>query len=322
MKLTILILLSISAILICPFLGMKSISYSDLGNMQKMDAKIFWQIRLPRVLTAFCAGASLAISAMVFQSLFRNALATPFTLGVCSGGAFGATLYIQLGITFSIMGIYGQSLFAFGGALLSILLVYGFSEFKRKHSSHVMLLAGVAISFSFSSLILFMQYLSDFTDSFRIMRWLMGGIEVFGFEPLLNMLPIVTFNIICVLLLPWELNLISTGEEMARSKGVEVSKIKKLLFFSTSLSVGAVVAETGPIGFIGMMSPHICRLFVGANHKRLIPATLFFGGAFLVICDTFARIIIAPAEIPVGVITSLLGGPFFLWLLCSSKNNL
>ncbi len=253
--------------------------------------------------------------------MFRNPLTTPFTLGVSSGASLGAAIYVRFGVSLTIMGISGMSLFAFLGAILSIMLVYGLTMAKRGFSTATMLLAGVAISFFFSSVILFTQYMSDFTHSFRILRWLMGGLEVVGFDAALNMLPFVISGSVIILCLTHELNLMTTGEELAISRGVDVKKTKNLLFFATSLMVGGVVAICGPIGFVGMMAPHICRLLIGPDHRYLTPATILFGGMFLTLCDTLARALIAPAEIPVGVITALLGGPFFIWLLLSQSSE-
>jgi iron complex transport system permease protein len=143
----------------------------------------------------------------------------------------------------------------------------------------------------------------------------MGGLDVMGFDPFFNMLPLLVIGSIVIFLLANELNLLMIGEEIAVSRGVALINIKKLIFFATSLMVGGVVAICGPIGFVGMMSPHICRLVIGPNHRYLTPATFLFGGVFLALCDTLARTLIAPAEIPVGVITAILGGPFFIWLL-------
>ena len=149
-----------------------------------------------------------------------------------------------------------------------------------------------------------------------MLRWVMGGLEnVVSFADLLSLCPFVVAGCIIVLYLSRELNLITTGEELAASRGVEVHRTQVLLFLATSLMVGAVVALCGPIGFVGLMAPHICRLLIGPDHRYLMPATLLFGGAFLVLCDTLARTIMAPTELPVGIITALLGGPFFLWLL-------
>lgn len=278
-------------------------------------ADIFWRIRVPRTCVAFLAGAALAVSGMTFQAMFRNPLATPFTLGVSSGASLGAALYVILGISFHVLGVPGVTIFASLGALLSILLVYGLARASRGFSAAALLLAGVAVSFSFSSLILFLQYLSDFAGSFRILRWLMGGLDTVGFDSVLSMFPPVAVGGTVVLLLTHELNLLSTGDELATSRGVAVGRVKKIAFLTTSLMVGTVVAFCGPIGFVGMMAPHICRLLVGPNHRVLAPATLLFGGTFLVLCDTLARTVVAPVEIPVGIVTALLGGPFFLALL-------
>ncbi|MGA1839400.1 MAG: FecCD family ABC transporter permease [bacterium] len=309
--------LALLILLAVPFIGMKYIPFRAIFSSSNIraESEILWKFRIPRVLIAFLAGSALGLSGMAFQAMFRNPLATPFTLGVSSGAALGASIYIKFGIFFSILGVSGLTLSAFLGAIVSILIVYGLSKARKGFSTATMLLAGVAISFFFSSLILFIQYMSDFTHSFRILRWLMGGLDVMGFAPLLNMLPFLIIGAIAIFFLTNEMNLLTIGEEIAVSRGVSVSNIKKLIFFATSLMVGGVVAICGPIGFIGMMSPHICRLIIGPNHRYLTPATFLFGGSFLALCDTLSRTLIAPAEIPVGVITAILGGPFFIWLL-------
>ena len=280
---------------------------------------ILTQLRIPRVLFAFIAGSGLAICGMVFQAMFQNPLATPFTLGVASGASLGASLYLYLGFSFTLLGIDGTTFAAFTGALIAISFVYAISRFRSGFSPETLLLTGVAISFFFSSLILFIQYLSNVTDSFRILRWLMGGLTIVGYRDILQLLPFVTLSVAVILWLSRELNLLMAGDDIALSRGVAVQRMRYLLFFVTSLCVGAIVALCGPIGFIGMMVPHICRLLIGSDHRWLIPATILFGGGFLILCDTIARLIIAPAEIPVGVITTLLGGPFFLWLLIKFK---
>lgn len=309
--------LALGFVLGAPFLGLHKLDLDAVFSpaSEGMDHEIFWGIRVPRVLAAFLAGAALAVSGMAFQAMFRNPLATPFTLGTASGASFGAAIFVRLGLSFSVLGVSGISLFAFLGALLSVALVFSLTRVRRGFTTASMLLAGVAISLFFSALILFLQYLSDFTHSFRIMRWLMGGLEIAGFETVLNLLPFVAAGIIILFTRIHELNLMLTGDELATSRGVDLRRTQTALFIATSLMVGGVVAVCGPIGFVGMMVPHICRLLVGANHWILMPASLLFGGAFLVACDTLARTLIAPAEIPVGIITAMLGGPFFIWLL-------
>jgi iron complex transport system permease protein len=306
------------AILICaPFIGGEPVPLS--AAFAPVDdnpaAMIFREIRLPRVCLAWIAGAGLAAAGMVFQAMFRNPLATPFTLGVSSGASFGAAAGMRLGLSASFFGFTAVNLGAILGALFAIGLVYGLTRLKRDCSTGTMLLAGVAVNFFFSSFILLIQYTSDLYDTFRILRWLMGGLQLIGFTAPLQVLPFVIACTGLLIALTGELNLLTTGEELAISRGVAAGPIKTLLFLAVSIMVGIIVSICGPIGFVGLMCPHICRLIIGADHRRLLPATLLFGGAFLVICDTAARTLFAPAELPAGVFTALLGGPFFLWLL-------
>lgn len=306
---------SVLILIVSPWLGL-----NDIGDAQ-IKHQILLDIRIPRVLFGFVAGCGLALCGMVFQAMFHNPLATPFTLGVASGASLGASICVYLGLGFSLFGISSLTLFAFVGALLAISFVYTISRFRYGFSTETLLLTGVATSFFFSSLILFVQYLGNPSDTFNIIRWLMGALSVVGYSALMQLLPFVFVCAAVVLWLSRELNLLSSGDEIAASRGVEVGKVRYILFFISSLCIGAIVSLCGPIGFVGMMVPHICRLLVGNDHQRLIPATLLFGGGFMVLCDTLARLIIAPAELPVGVITTLLGGPFFLWLLLSAHRR-
>lgn len=308
---------------VAPFVGMESVPVRTLwDDSDATAAKILWAMRLPRVAVALLAGAALALSGMVFQAMFRNPLATPFTLGVASGASLGASIAIHLELTFALLGISGVTWWAFAGALGTILLVYGLTRTRQGFSTATMLLAGVAVSFFFSSVILFLQYLSDFTRTYQMLRWVMGGLHgVVGFDAPLNILPLVVAGTLVVFYLIHDLNLITTGDELAAARGVEVHRTKLVFFLAASLMVGAVVAVCGPIGFVGLMAPHICRLLIGPDHRWLAPATLLFGAAFLVICDTVARTVMAPTELPVGIITALLGGPFFLWLLLRRSSD-
>lgn len=314
-KLILLSVVSLLILLLAPFAGL-----GDIAD-QTIREQILYDIRLPRALFAFVAGCGLALCGMVFQAMFHNPLATPFTLGVASGASFGAALTVFLGLNVSLLGFDAITLGAFIGALAAISFVYGISQLRYSFSSETLLLTGVATSFFFSSLILFTQYLSNINDSFRIMRWLMGGLSITGYQSLIQLLPIVMLSVAIMIWLSRELNLLMAGDEIAISRGVAVKRVRYLLFFTTSLCVGAIVALCGPIGFVGMMVPHICRLIIGTDHRWLIPATLMFGGGFLILCDTVARLIITPAELPVGVITTLLGGPFFIWLLVRSRRQ-
>ena len=317
LALIMLLLGSVCVVLFTPLIGFKVLAFENIffASKESIDAQIFWNIRVPRTLVAFLAGGTFALCGMVFQALFRNPLVSPATLGVSSGAAFGAAVYIALGLSFNILGITGISLFAFSGAMLSIAIVWSLSKIKYGSSISKMLLAGIAVSFFFVSLIMFIQYLGDVSQSFRISRWLMGGIFVFGFKPLWDILPFTVVGLSVIMLTTNELNLFTTGEDIAVSRGVNVDFMIKFLFVVISLVIAGTVSICGPISFVGIIAPHICRLLIGFDHRQLTPCTFLFGGLFLTICDTFARIIVAPGEIPVGIITALLGGPFFLWLL-------
>ncbi len=306
--------------LAAPFIGADGFSLAGLRD-GGIEAQVLRDLRLPRVIAAFVAGVALSLSGMAFQTLFRNPLATPFTLGVSSGASFGAALALQLGLHGVWFGVSGPAAAAFAGALFSTGLVYGLTYLRGGFSTATLLLAGVAVSFFFSSLILFVQYSADVYNAFRMLRWVMGGLSVVDYESIWTMLPFALSGGVLLWLARHELNLLLLGDDLAISRGVDVPRIKLVLFLTVSLMVGGVVAVCGPIGFVGMMVPHMCRMMVGHDHRLLTPASALFGGAFLVACDTVARIILAPAELPVGVVTALLGGPFFLWLLLSSSDQ-
>ncbi len=310
-------------ILTTPWLGQQLTSWDVLFSPRadEVDTIIFWQIRVPRVVLALLAGAGLSLGGVVFQALFRNPLATPFTLGVASGASLGVTIAMVTGIHFTLVGLSATSLASLLGAILSIALVYGVARASGKTSPSTMLLGGVAISFFFSSLILLLQYLSDAGSSFRILHWLMGDLSRASMDSVLQLAPFVISGILIVSIFHKELNLLSITDDIAASRGVDVHRTQKLLFFAVSLMVAGIITVCGPIGFVGIMAPHICRILIGANHRFLIPASILFGASFLTLCDTLARNITSTAEVPVGIVTAILGGPFFLWLLFSKKKS-
>jgi len=309
LKFAILILLSLAALIVFPLLGSTDVLHDPMGR------EILMKLRIPRVLTAFLAGIALATSGMIFQALFRNPLATPDTLGVSGGAALGATVWMRFGAPLLFAGFAGASIAGFFGAMGTVLLVYGLARAKSGFSSATLLLAGIAVNLFFSSLILLMQYFSDPGETFRMIRWLMGGFSVVGFTTPINLAVFTLIGLIIAALLTREMNLLLTGEELAGARGVNVDRTKKWLFFSASLMTGAAVAFCGPIAFVGLMVPHIGRQITGSDHRKLFPSVILLGGAFMVLCDGLARTLLAPVEIPAGLITSLLGGPFFLWLL-------
>jgi iron complex transport system permease protein len=284
------------------------------------DAQIFFIARLPRTLAGALVGALFAASGVVFQGLLRNALATPFTLGVSTGAALGAVLAISFNWSIAALGISAVPVAAFAGSLAAVGIVYALAQARHRGlSTTVLLLAGVTMNAFFSAMILFVQYFSSFADVYRTLRWLMGDLDVSSYEPIVAALPAVILAFAAFAWLARPLNLLSLGPDSAESRGLDVARAQRAAFLSASLATGAAVTIGGPIGFIGIIIPHLVRLLVGPDHRLVLPAAMLFGAAFLTGCDVLARTILAPVELPVGIITAMIGGPFFLWLLIKKR---
>ncbi len=314
-------LLAVAACVIAPFIGTAPIRLSRVFDRSipfadNADAQIFFIARLPRALAGAAVGAALAASGVVFQALLRNPLATPFTLGVSAGAALGAMLVMTFPLQIALAGVSAVPIASFAGSLGAVAIVYALATARRGGlSTNVLLLAGVTLNSFFSALILFVQYLADFSQTFRTVRWLMGDLDVASYMPVVAALPFLATGFVAFAWLPRALNLLALGPDAAAARGVDVHRAQRLAFFSASLATGAAVSLGGPIGFIGIVVPHLVRLLVGADHRIVLPASALFGAAFLVACDVVARSILAPMELPVGIITAMIGGPFFLWLL-------
>jgi iron complex transport system permease protein len=317
--------LAVAAILIAPLIGSTHISLRRAFDPavpfgENVDAQIFFVARLPRTLAGALVGSMLASAGVVFQGLLRNPLATPFTLGVSAGAALGAMLAITFGWSFAWAGIPAAPAASFIGSLSAVAIVYALARARHSGmSTNVLLLAGVTMNAFFSALILFVQYFADFAETYRILRWLMGDLDISSYEPLLTALPLVlvSFGVFAWLARP--LNLLSLGGESAGTHGLNVTRAQRAAFVSASLATGAAVSVGGPVGFIGIIVPHLVRLLVGSDHRIVLPASALFGAAFLIACDVVARTAMSPLELPVGVITALIGGPFFLWLLVRKR---
>jgi iron complex transport system permease protein len=311
----------IASVLIAPFIGPTPIVFRRAFSFttpfaDNVDAQIFFLARLPRALAGAVVGGALAAAGVVFQGLLRNPLATPYTLGVSAGASLGA----MVAITFAAALPFGVAGASLAGAFLAVLVVYALASARHSGlSTTVLLLAGVTLNAFFSALILFVQYLSDFTQTYRAIRWLMGDLDVAGYWPILGALPFLVVAFAAFAWLARPLNLLSLGADAAAARGVDVERAQRVAFFSGSLATGAAVAVGGPIGFVGIIVPHLVRLFVGADHRLVLPASMFFGATFLVACDVAARTVLSPLELPVGVITAMIGGPFFLWLLLRKR---
>jgi iron complex transport system permease protein len=222
---------------------------------------------------------------------------------------------IKLGIELVFFGFSSLQSAAFISSLLTILLVYTLSRRRGRISVNSMILAGVTMSYFFGAVILFIHFLADFTETRQMIRWMMGGLDIVEISTLWQSLPVLFICYIVLFFHGKKLNLLSTSEETALSKGVSVTAVQRVVFIVGSIITGWVVAISGPIGFVGLIVPHFLRLIIGYDHRFLIPASILIGGAFLTVCDTIARTILAPIDIPVGIITAILGGPFFLWIL-------
>jgi iron complex transport system permease protein len=314
-------LLLIAALVTGPLIGSTPISLARVFDRSipfgdNADAQIFFIARLPRVLAAALVGAALAAAGVVFQALLRNPLATPDTLGVSSGAALGAMLAITFHFDFAVAGLASIPLASFAGSIGALGIVYALASARRRGlSSIVLLLAGVTLTAFFQALILFTQYLADFADTFRTVRWMMGTLDVGSYAPILAALPFVLIAFAMLATLPRSLDLISLGADAAAARGVNVVAAERLALASASLATGAAVSLAGPVGFIGLVVPHLVRLVVGSDHRLVLPASALFGAAFLIACDAVARTIWSSGELPVGIVTALVGGPFFLWLL-------
>ncbi len=287
-------------------------------RVESVDASslILLQIRLPRVGLAFLVGGALAAVGVGLQALLRNPLAEPYVLGISSGAAFGATLGMLLGIGSTAMGL---SAWAFLGGLLSILVVYRVSVTYRALSVHTLLLAGVILNALFSALIMFTISIADPAQAFKMMMWLLGTLMAPEYATLFWLGLFLSAGGAVLFWLARPLNVLTMGEDTARALGVEVERVKKIIFVVSALMTGAVVSLAGLIGFVGMVVPHAVRMMVGADHRLLLPMAVLVGGSFLMIADTVARTMLSPTELPVGVVTALIGGPVFLYLLVKRR---
>ena len=309
------------ASILMPLVGSTSASLSRALAGESPDKEIFFYARVPRVILAAMAGGALAMAGVIFQALLRDALATPFTLGVQSGAALGAVVAICFG--WRSWGAFPAVwLAAFAGAAITITVVVSIAAEGHRMSSFTLLLTGVTINSICMAAILFLHYTAGFTQSFEIVRWLMGSIDSLEYTTLAFLSLGIFGGLALAMVKSNEFNVLSVGEEWAATRGVNLTSLMLIAYLLGSFVTASVTAFTGPIGFIGLLVPHAMRLVVGADHRVLIPTSFCVGGGFLVLSDTLARTAMAPAEIPVGVITALLGGPFFIWLLRSRRGSL
>ncbi len=301
-------------------IGTVKISFSDIiGNLfyHKDTSKfgtIIMQIRLPRVILSLLVGASLGGAGTVFQSLFINPMADAYIIGISSGSALGAVLAIAFKLRFYVLGISSIPAFAFIGGVSTVFLVYAISSRGRHNQMLNLLLSGLAINSFLSSVMSFLLLLSD-TSLHESIYWLMGGFSGRGWEHVRIILPYFVVSTIILFLFTRDLNILLLGDEQAQTLGVNVAQVRRTIIIFTALLTASAVSVSGIIGFVGLVVPHILRLLIGPDNKILFPASLFGGAVLLTFSDLIARVALSPSEIPVGIVTSLIGAPFFISLL-------
>lgn len=285
------------------------------GGWTASESSIILELRLPRTISGILVGAALSLSGAVLQALLRNPLADPFVLGISSGAAVGAVLAILVGLGSTFLGIYAVPGAAFGGALLTLLLVYFIARVEGRIPTQTMLLSGVIVSSFFSAIIMFLISVTSNEQIHSVMFWLMGNLEYSASQSLGVIFLYFLVGSAVLFFLAKDLNILVLGEETASELGVEVERVKKIAFVFASLITGAVVSVSGLIGFVGLVVPHVVRMIWGPDHRFLLPASALMGAMLLVVADTIARTVMAPSEIPVGVVTAMGGAPFFVYLL-------
>ncbi len=292
-----------------------------LGGESTTEYSVLFDIRLPRIILGFAIGGALSLAGVILQGIFRNPLVEPYTLGISGGAALGVCLNILFKLN-EIFSILSLPLCGFIGAIAVIVLLYFFSLKRGFFKIHEILLAGVMISFISSSLVMLIMATSRTEDLHGIIFWIMGSLE----EPNWLLIKLMVFISILGLIVSYlfclDLNALSLGEEEAIHLGIDIEKVKKILFLLTSLLTGFGVSITGIIGFVGLVVPHFVRIFVGGDYRILLVSSFLCGAGFLIFCDTLARTIIAPTELPVGVITGILGGSLFIYALTKKGTSL
>jgi iron complex transport system permease protein len=277
-----------------------------------------FMVRLPRVLGALLVGAALAGAGCTLQALFRNPLAEPYTLGISAGSSLAAVLAIRFGVEAAFGGA-GVAVSALFGAVLASLAIERLGRVGRQLPPATLVLAGITISMFCSAASVIVQTTSDFGEVHRMLSWMVGGLDAIRLVNVQYAAVPIAIGLIAVFAFGRSLNALAAGPEVAASLGVSVARVEIILFALTALLVGLAIALAGPIGFVGLLVPHTLRALLGPDHRVLLPASMFGGATLLVVCDTLARTITAPAQLPTGAVTAVLGGPFFLFILNQRK---
>ena len=291
-----------------------------LSTGLQTSAFIIWGIRLPRTALVLLTGAALGGSGAAYQGLFRNPLADPYLIGVASGAGLGAVLAMSVRWPYSFWGLMAVPAAAFAGALVTVFLVYALARVGKAVPTTNLILAGVAFS-SFATALTSYLMLRSTGELRRAIAWMLGGASQAGWSPVLTILPYLAIGLGMLVLSGHALNLLQFGDDQAQQLGLNVTRTRTLLLLAASLSTAAAVAFSGTIGFIGLIVPHVMRLWFGADYRRLLPLSILGGAGALLLADVAARTVMSPQELPVGIVTALVGAPFFLWVLRRAKNQ-
>jgi iron complex transport system permease protein len=289
------------------------------GNLETFDFIIF-SIRLPRTALVALTGAALGMSGAAYQGLFRNPLADPYLIGVASGAGLGAVLAMSIRWPYSFWGLMAIPLAAFAAGMLTVFVVYSLARVGRTVPTTNLILAGVAFS-SFATALTSFLMLRSTGEVRRALGWLLGGASQAGWDAVLGILPYLLIGFVLLLGSGHALNLLQFGDDQAQQLGLPVARTKTIILIAASLVTAAAVAFSGIIGFVGLIVPHVIRLWFGADYRRLLPLSLIGGAGALLVMDVLARIVLAPQELPVGIVSALAGAPFFLWVLRRAKNQ-
>ena len=284
-------------------------------------ATILMQVRLPNAVLIALAGMALGGSGAAYQGLFRNPLADPYVIGVASGAGLGAVLAMAIRWPESIMGMLTIPIAAFMGALITVGVVYTIARVGRSTPITTLILAGVAVS-SFATAMMTLIMILSSAEIHRAVNWLVGGFSLGGWGPVLASIPYLILGLGILWLSGRQLNVLQFGDDQAHQMGLDVERAKIVILGAASLAAATAVAFSGIIAFVGLIVPHFVRILWGVDHRRLIPLATLFGASFLLIADLVARTLLAPRQLPVGIITAIIGAPFFLWLLVQSKREI
>ena len=315
---TLLYLISFLIIFVSPFLGEINIDLKDIFSLEEHLKVVFWDLRVPRTILAFFVGSILAISGLIFQIIFKNDLITPYTLGIASGTTLFSAIFI---VFFPLFPLVFGSVF---GSLFTVLVLFLISKniYKKsiQNSTNSILLIGIALSFFYSSALMLLFFLSNLQESYSIVRFTLGSLDIFGFFPAYVLMFTAFLMIVFIYKMKNSINLLLISNDTAFLKGLNIDKITLLILTFITICVGITISFTGPIGFVGLVIPHIVKLIYKKSATKLFLPNIFFGGVFLVFCDLVSRLLPTSSTLPIGVVTAFVGAPFFVYLLVRKRD--